>query len=135
VAFHEASRGILIGGDLIGPTVAWHSPSSGGAAGYLASLERLAALEPTLLLPSHGAPNAEPATAIAKMRKRLLDRENRVLDLLAGGSHGYASLYDQVNNDPDHIRLFPFAPMLEGHLARLTSLGEIREADGRFERA
>ena len=135
LVFHEPDHGLLIGGDLIGGSLAWHSPSSGGAQGYLASLERLRALDLAVLLPSHGPPSCEPHAAIEKMRKRLLDREQRILDVLAGGSAEYPSLYDQVNGDPDHVRLFPFAPMLEGHLARLASLGEIHESDNVFERA
>lgn len=135
LVFHERTHGLLIGGDLIGGSVAWHSPSSGGADGYLASLERLRPLDLAVLLPSHGPPSPAPHAAIEKMRRRLLDREQRILDVLAGGSTEYGSLYDQVNGDPDHVRLFPFAPMLEGHLARLASLGEIHESDNVFARA
>lgn len=135
VVFHEARHGMLIGGDLIGTSVAWHSPSSGGAHGYLASVERLRALDLALLLPSHGPPSDEPRALVERMRKRLLDREQRILDALASGTSRYADLYDLVNGDPDHVRLFPFAPMLEGHLARLASLGEIHESENVFERA
>ncbi|MFN7950865.1 MAG: MBL fold metallo-hydrolase [bacterium] len=134
VAFHEHRQGLLVSGDLVGPTLAWHSPSSGGAAGYLASLERLQALDLRVLLPSHGEPNLEPTSHITKMLKRLVDRESRLLDVLARGTRRYASLYDEVNADPDHIRLFPLAPMLEGHLERLAALGEIVEDDGVFSR-
>ncbi len=134
VAFHERRHGLLVSGDLVGPTLAWHSPSSGGAAGYLASLERLQALDLQVLLPSHGEPNRDPAAHIAKMKKRLDDRESRLLDVLTHGTRGYASLYDEVNGDPDHVRLFPLAPMLEGHLERLTALGEIVEHQGVFSR-
>jgi hypothetical protein len=41
----------------------------------------------------------------------------------------YGQLYDRITNDPQRTRLFPYVPMIEGHLQRLASAGEIVETD------
>jgi glyoxylase-like metal-dependent hydrolase (beta-lactamase superfamily II) len=126
----------LIAGDVIGHKLPWHSPSSGGAAAYLESVERIAKLDVTLLLPAHGDPADNPRALIDKMRSKFLERETRILDALSEGATEYRELYDRSTGDAALKRLFPFGAMLEGHLERLGQLGELRELEsGKFERA
>jgi glyoxylase-like metal-dependent hydrolase (beta-lactamase superfamily II) len=128
-------HGLVIAGDLVGQSLAWHSPSSGGAGAYLASLARLAGLPATLLLPAHGEPSDEPAALVERMRERLDERESRLVEALAPGTQPYDVLYAAVMKDPARSRMFPFVPMLEGHLERLKGLGTISEPEpGLFAR-
>lgn len=135
LVFYCAEHRMLISGDMVGHTLSWHSPSSGGATGYLESLARLDDLDIELVLPAHGSPSNDADAMIGKMRSRLLEREAKLLDALAGGSTPYATLYDQVTNDAGKKRLFPYVPIIEGHLNRLKALGQIIEgAPGMFSR-
>jgi glyoxylase-like metal-dependent hydrolase (beta-lactamase superfamily II) len=122
-------RHLLIAGDVVGHSLAWHSPSSGGAAGYLASLDRLEALDVALLLPAHGAASDAPRALIERMRRRLVEREGRLLDTLSAGPRPYGEIYADLMRDPGKMRLFPFVPMLEGHIARLKSAGALAEPE------
>src|SRR5204862_6041097 len=66
VAFwHEASRTIF-SGDLVaaGTSVMIHASRGGNLIDYMASLERLLALEPQILLPAHGDPPENPAALL-----------------------------------------------------------------------
>jgi len=136
IMLFEPNHRTLIAGDVVAHKLAWHSPSSGGASAYLDSVERIAKLDLALLLPAHGEPADNPQALVKKMRDKLLAREEKVLDAVAKGAVGYRELYNQTTGDPDLIRLFPFAPMLEGHLQRLVELGELRELESHtFERA
>jgi glyoxylase-like metal-dependent hydrolase (beta-lactamase superfamily II) len=135
VMLWEASHGLLIAGDVIGYSLAWHSPSSGGAAAYLASVERVAELGVKVLLPAHGAPTEEAAPLVAKMRRKLIEREERIVDALAGGPLRFGELYDRTTEDAERFRAFPYVPITVGHLERLAALGALREADGVIERA
>lgn len=136
IMLFEPAHRTLIAGDVVAHSLAWHSPSSGGAAAYLDSVERIAKLDVGLLLPAHGDPTDDPHALVEKMRAKLLGREARILDAVAGGAIEYRELYDRTTEDTGLMRLFPFAPMLEGHLERLAQLGEIRELkSGTFERS
>ena len=44
-SLYEEREGFLLSGDLIGATVAWYSPSSGGVIGYLESLRKVERLK------------------------------------------------------------------------------------------
>ena len=135
IMLFEAAHRTLIAGDVVAHSLAWHSPSSGGATAYLDSIERVAKLDLALLIPAHGDPADNPDALIDKMREKLLAREARILDAVSQGAVGYRQLYDQTTGDAGLMRLFPMAPMLEGHLQRLTQLGEVRETEsGTFER-
>ena len=127
LALHDPDRKVLVAGDVIGHSLAWHSPSSGGAAVYLESVERVARLEVDLLLPSHGPPTDDPANLVDKMRSRLIGRDDRILDCLAAGPLTFPELYDRAMGDDGRRRLFPYAPMLAGHLERLGALGQLED--------
>jgi len=77
VAFHHPASGAVFVGDTfmgVGDTTLV-APPEGDLAAYLQSLERIAALSPSLLLPAHGPPITDPAAAIGRYRKH---RETRI---------------------------------------------------------
>lgn len=78
--FHIADPGAVFTGDMIlgdGDTT-WVGEYPGGVADYLASLDRLEALEATILYPGHGKPLRDPASAIARFRRHRLKRIDQV---------------------------------------------------------
>lgn len=129
VSLFDRGCGLLIAGDVVGRSLAWHSPSSGGAQQYLDSIDRLGALDIAWLFPSHGEPSDRPGELLSKMRERLLGREEKLIDTIAAGPIPYGQLYDRITDDLHRARLFPYVPMIEGHLRRLASAGEIVETD------
>lgn len=99
VAFHWPDMGAVFVGDTFmgeGDTTLV-APPEGDLAAYLRSLDRIAALEPSVLYPSHGPPLADPVEAIARFRRH---REHRIEQMVhalrrAGPSHPRA-LLDEV---------------------------------------
>ena len=84
--WHEESR-TLFGGDLAtqGTTV-FIPPSHGGdLSEYLASLERVLALEPARMLPAHGPVIEEPQKLLRGYVAHRLEREQQVIDALHRG--------------------------------------------------
>lgn len=78
--FHIPAHGAVFTGDLIlgeGDTT-WVGEYPGGVAEYLASLDRLEALDATILYPGHGKPLRDPAAAIARFRRHRLKRIDQV---------------------------------------------------------
>ena len=85
----ERASGALLAGDMvpgIGTTLI--DPSEGDMGDYLTQLERLAALEPRLVLPSHGPVKRDGAAWIRKLIQHRLMREAKVRAAL--GAHGQA---------------------------------------------
>lgn len=78
--FHIPVRGAVFTGDMIlgeGDTT-WVGEYPGGVAEYLASLDRLEALDARILYPGHGKPLRDPAAAIARFRRHRLKRIDQV---------------------------------------------------------
>ncbi len=61
------------------------SPPEGDAGDYVASLERLTALGPRVLLPGHGTPVTDGAVRLLRLREHRLKREAEVLAALEPG--------------------------------------------------
>ena len=83
--FHIPERGALFTGDMIlgeGSTT-WVGEYPGGVADYLASLDRLGALEADIFYPGHGKPLRDPAAAIARFRRHRLSRIDQVRRVVA----------------------------------------------------
>ena len=79
--WHEASRTIFTG-DLVvlGSSVMIHWSRGGDLGQYLASLERLLALEPSRLLPAHGPGRHGPARALDELLEHRRMRERQVIE-------------------------------------------------------
>lgn len=54
ISLFERQSSILLAGDLVGPSPAWYTPTSGGVIGYLESLAKLERLEADIILPAQG---------------------------------------------------------------------------------
>jgi hydroxyacylglutathione hydrolase len=103
-------------------------------AAYLASLDRLAALEPRLLFPGHWDPVTDPAARLAEYRRHRLDRERQILDEVRRGGGDAGALTRRVYGSEVGEELLPAAEMtLRAHLAKLVAEGSVRMEGERFE--
>ena len=84
--WHQDSR-ILFCGDLAqrGTTIYIPSKLQGDLAAFLASLERVLALQPAQLLPAHGPIIDDPERVLRGYIEHRLEREAQLLELLRGG--------------------------------------------------
>jgi glyoxylase-like metal-dependent hydrolase (beta-lactamase superfamily II) len=87
LSFWHAGTRTLFSGDLAvkGTTVWIPAHLQGDLAVYLASLERVIALEPNRLLPAHGPVIDEPESVLRAYIQHRLEREQQILDALERG--------------------------------------------------
>lgn len=92
----EPDAGLIVGGDLVasvGTIVI--DPPDGHMATYLATLERVRALDASALVPSHGAPLSPPEPVLSAYLEHRARREELVVDALGQSlGRGPASLAD-----------------------------------------
>jgi len=118
ISLYESSKRLLLAGDLIGEMVAWYTPSSGGAEGYLDSLRKIDDLDVDLILPSHGNVITDTRKAIKETREKILERDNVINNALQTGSKTFEEL-NRLLFDKPNIQFFPGTPILESHLQKL----------------
>ncbi len=97
IAIFDQKNGNLFAGDHVIPMgTVWIGPPDGHLADYLASLDRLLALEVEMLYPGHGDPFPHPQTLMTQMRQRRLDRETEILLHLNTGEWTAMSLVREI---------------------------------------
>jgi glyoxylase-like metal-dependent hydrolase (beta-lactamase superfamily II) len=131
ISLYDRENRTLLSGDIIGAVVAWYCPSGGGARGYLDSLDKVEALDVELILPSHGGEITGVKDAIESTRAFIMERERRILDLLAGGPMSLLELTDALF--PNEVtRMFPGLQITDSHLMKLEEDGLVarEEHDG-----
>lgn len=146
--FERRTRALLCGDLVSSLSSVFIDPPEGDLADYLASLERLAALDPAALFPAHGDFVVGGKTKIEEQLRHRARREGRVLAALAEGPATLAAVtraaYDKIAEG-----LLPFAERstfacldklrreqsvaVDGELYLLTTRGE-RDADRRATR-
>lgn len=132
---HEASDSLFCGDLVAGAGTVVIDPPDGDMGDYLASLERLIAMKPSLLLPAHGSPNGAPAGRLRGLVNHRLEREARVLAALEAAPRSLADLVPIVYADvkPD---LWSWAERsLLAHLLKLESERRAIRAGDRWGRA
>ena len=126
LCFFRARDGVLIAGDVVvsqGTVVI--APPDGDLVAYLASLERLAALGASVILPGHGDPIADPAAKLAEYRAHRLAREQQVLDRLAAGDTAIGAIVAAIYADVDPALQRVAAKQVAGHLGKLVGEGRV----------
>jgi len=131
VCFTDEATGMMIAGDMVasvGTIIV--EPHDGDMLLYLESLRKMSTLEPTALLPAHGAVIEEPQAILSFYIEHRLMRERKVLDALkARGKpsrprHLVAEAYADT---PKH--LWPLAlQSIEAHLIKLEREGTITKS-------
>lgn len=121
----DRNRTLLCGDMLSGYGTVSINPPDGNMADYIQSLERLEALDPSVILPSHGSMIPSGAQALAKAREHRLWREDRVLEAWDAGVRDPEAMLPAVYGDLDPV-LRPFAVrQVLAHLERLESIGRV----------
>ncbi|HMF99333.1 MAG TPA: MBL fold metallo-hydrolase [Vicinamibacterales bacterium] len=131
--WHEPSRTLLTG-DLVvrGSSVMIHSSRGGNLAQYLASLERLLALEPARLLPAHGPVIDDPRAVISGYISHRLFRERQVEAALRAGRTTVEAIAESIY-DGLAPALMPAAhENVRAHLEKLQSEGRASHAGGQW---
>ncbi|HUY00608.1 MAG TPA: MBL fold metallo-hydrolase [Candidatus Deferrimicrobium sp.] len=118
-SFYELNSKFLLSGDLIGEKgTAWYSPSSGGAIGYLSSLDKIEKLPINLIYPSHGNKFTNVKERIAEIRKKILIKDQLILDKLQEGPQTMSNLISLFY--PERFaQIFPGLAIVESHLIKL----------------
>jgi glyoxylase-like metal-dependent hydrolase (beta-lactamase superfamily II) len=133
-AFWEPSTGTCFSGDLVvqDSSVMIHASRGGDLAAYLASLERLLALDAARLLPAHGPAITNPKAVLTGYLAHRRLREQQVLAALAAGHDAVPAIAEFIYDGLDP-RLLPAArENVRAHLEKLKRDGRAREDDGRW---
>jgi glyoxylase-like metal-dependent hydrolase (beta-lactamase superfamily II) len=129
--WHEESRTIF-GGDLVirGSTVWIPASLQGDMAAYIASLERIAALNPSRIFPAHGAVIDEPMFLLQRYIAHRRDREQQVLDALRDGATSVEAIVDDIYRALPASLVAHAAESVKAHLLKLEREGRARADAG-----
>lgn len=138
LAYHDPDHGLLFSGDaVLGEGTVVVGPPDGDMTAYMATLARLAALEPLrAILPGHGPRIDDPRDRLELYARHRKMREAQVLQSLEGGPRALAEVVAAIYEGqvPDH--LLPLAQVSAlGHLEKLRREGRAVEEAGRWQRA
>lgn len=120
VAFALREENALFSGDhVMGWSTTIVAPPDGDMADYMASLERIMALDFETLWPTHGPPITEVKPFLCAYRQHRLEREAQVLDALATGPTTIADMVPNLYAAVDP-KLWPAASLsVLSHLIKL----------------
>jgi glyoxylase-like metal-dependent hydrolase (beta-lactamase superfamily II) len=126
--WHEPTRGVFCGDLVVKGTTVWIPGNEHGDVGaYIASLERVLALQPARLYPAHGPIIDDPAPLLAKYIAHRLEREAQVIAALQHGDTTAAQITARIYRGMNE-QLAPLArESVTAHLRKL-------ERDGRVGR-
>lgn len=133
VCFFWPEAAALFTGDVIlGEGTSMIAPPEGDMSAYLATLERLARLEPEVIYPGHGPLIDEPVRKICEYIEHRLEREAQVLEALAAGARTPADIRARVYRDLDPRLHRAAEGSVRAHLAKLVEEERVREEDGEY---
>ncbi len=134
LALFERESGTIVAGDLVsGLSTVVVDPPEGDMAQYVESIRRLAELPATLILPGHGPPIGGPAHRLRFYLEHRAQREQRVLDALAGGPLALEALVPLAYADTPGANAALAARSALAHLIKLRGEGRAEvSADGRW---
>lgn len=120
------AAGVCFTGDtVLGSGSVFIAPGEGSLAAYLASLERLRALDLEVLCPGHGPYVWDPAARLDEYVSHRLERERRLVAALDAGLRTRDELLDSAWSDaPTELRDFA-ALSLGSHLEKLAEEGRL----------
>jgi glyoxylase-like metal-dependent hydrolase (beta-lactamase superfamily II) len=132
LAFFDADRRVLIAGDLVsGLSTILVGFADGDMDVYLDSLRRAAALDPKIVLPSHGPPL--PGRSLSATIAHREDREAKIVAALAGGGPLLlASIAESAYADAPAAPPFLRDMQTRAHLDRLVKHGRVEKQAERY---
>jgi glyoxylase-like metal-dependent hydrolase (beta-lactamase superfamily II) len=129
--WHQPTR-TLFTGDLVvrGSSVMIHASRGGNLAQYLASLERLLALEPARLLPAHGPAIDDPRAVISGYISHRLFRERQVESALRAGRTTVEAIAESIYDGLAPALMPAARENVRAHLEKLKAEGRASDAGG-----
>ncbi len=128
VLWHQPS-GSMFTGDLavLGSSIVIDTSRGGNLVQYLASLERLLALEPTRLFPAHGPVVHEPAALLQAYLDHRRFREDQVLAALGAGRCTVETIAESIYDGLGPELMAAARENVRAHLEKLRTEGRARE--------
>jgi len=133
--FDPASRTLVAGDMIAGVGTIVIDPPDGRMADYFASLARLRALPPRVLLPAHGEPITDGPGRLDEYTRHRLWREGRVLAELRAGAATIDDLVPRVYADVAAASHPLAARALCAHLEKLIDVGRVRRDGATYRRS
>lgn len=126
LCFFCEADGSLIAGDLASTlSTIVIDPPDGDMDAYLASLDRVIALEPKMLFPAHGPAVLQAVATLDELKRHRLEREEQIHALWHAGTRDVAALVKSIYAELP-ARIHPVAErQLQAHLERLAKLGKL----------
>lgn len=134
VAFWHQPSGVIFTGDLVvlGSSVMIHWSRGGDLGEYMASLERLLALEPARLLPAHGPAIDDPRAVLTGYLEHRRQRERQVLAALAAGRGTVQAIAESIYDGLAPALMPAAQENVRAHLEKLKRDGRAADEDGRW---
>ena len=130
LCFHLMEDNALFSGDhVMGWSTTVISPPDGNMAAYFASLDKVRALAPAVIYPTHGPPIDQPGPFIDALIAHRRAREQQVLAQLAKGPQTIAEMVPEVYATTERTLWPAAAHSMLAHLFHLVQQGAV-EADG-----
>jgi glyoxylase-like metal-dependent hydrolase (beta-lactamase superfamily II) len=134
VVLWDAARAIVFGGDLLVQDGSVVVPGSRGGdlKAYLASLARVEALSPKIVLPAHGPAIDTPVALIRRYVEHRMERERQVVAALAAGAETVAAITDRVYPDLTADLRTAAEETVHAHVTKLRDEARVDWRDGRL---
>ena len=135
LAFWHEPSGIIFTGDLVvkGSSVMIHWSRGGDLGQYLASLERLLALEPRRLLPAHGPAIDDPRAVLTGYLDHRRQREQQVIEALRAGHATVQAIAESIYDGLDPALMAAAQENVRAHLEKLKQEGRATVAERRWQ--
>ena len=134
LAFWHAQTGTIFTGDLVvqGSSVMIHWSRGGDLGQYLASLERLLALQPVRLLPAHGPAIEDPRAILTGYLEHRRRRERQVIDALRAGHSSVQAIAESIYDGLAPALMPAAQENVRAHLEKLKTDGRATDEQGRW---
>lgn len=131
--WHAATR-TLFGGDLVirGTTVYIPADLQGDLAAYLASLERVLALDPARILPAHGPVVDDPARLLRDYLDHRREREAQIVEAMRRGADDLDAIVTRVYRGLKSDMSARARETVAAHLEKLEREGRAARRDERW---
>lgn len=130
----EGTRALFTGDSVLGRGTSVIDPDEGNLADYLASLERMLSLDPSVIYPGHGPVVADARAKLLEYKEHRLQREREVLAQLRDGARSAREMVPAIYAGyPPELHPLAARSVL-AHLLKLEAEGRVtRVGPDRFE--
>jgi glyoxylase-like metal-dependent hydrolase (beta-lactamase superfamily II) len=121
---------VFTGDHVMGWSTSVIAPPDGDMRAYLASLERIAAMSPAVLWPTHGGPVTDPGPFLASYLEHRRAREAQILDLVRHGVPDIPSMVAVLYAGVREELHKPAGRSVFAHLTKLVADGAVAVGEG-----